>query len=290
MVKMINQIDGKKRIILKPCLICKKRKFEKWAKLDAFTAMKCKHCGMISVNPPPSQQHLDSYYEGYLIRNRKDRKLWEQRKLVYEIDKQWINKFVNGGNVLDIGSSGGQFLSRFDPKKWNRYGVEVDKNAAEYAKRKYGISVKVGNIVDLSFNKKFDLVIMRGVIEHFIDPISVLKKCGRLLKRGGYLFITATPVGDSFAFYVYKEKWHLFTPPGHLHFFTVELMSRVLKKYRLNLLDHHYQYQETPYANPVRDFKKLKNDMRFLNKGKWKSVKTSPPFLGSMITAVWKKI
>jgi len=282
--------NREKRTILNPCLICKKRNFEKWAKLDKFTAIKCKYCGMISVNPIPNQHDLDGYYEGYLINNRKDRKLWEQRKLVYDIDKKWINKFVKKGNVLDIGSSGGQFLNRFDPIEWNRIGVEVDKNAAEYAKRKYDILVKVGNIVDLSFDKKFDLVIIRGVIEHFIDPISILKKCSKLLKHGGYLFITATPAGDSFAFYVYREKWHLFTPPGHLHFFTVNLLSKVLKKYGLYLLDHHYQYQETPYANPVKDFKKLKNDIKLLNKGKWRSVKTSMPFPGSMITAVWKKI
>jgi 2-polyprenyl-3-methyl-5-hydroxy-6-metoxy-1,4-benzoquinol methylase len=287
----MNQISAtKKTSKLNSCIICKKKQFYKWAKLNNFIARKCKNCGMISINPSPDQYILDKYYEGYLINNKKDKKLWEQRKLAYEIDKKWITTFVKNGNVLDIGSSGGQFLSTFDPKKWNRVGVDVDNSVADYAKKNYGVHVKVGNILELSFNKKFDLIIIRGVIEHFIDPLSVLKKCSKLLKHGGCLFITATPAGDSFAFDVYREKWHLFTPPGHLHFFTVDLLSKILKKSGLELLDHHYQYQETPYANPEKDFKKLKTDLKLLNNGKWNSVKTSTAFPGSIITAVWKKI
>jgi 2-polyprenyl-3-methyl-5-hydroxy-6-metoxy-1,4-benzoquinol methylase len=280
----------KKNSKLTPCIICKKSNFEKWAKLDEFMARKCKNCGMISINPLPEQYVLDEYYKGYFKDSKKNKKLWEPRKVAYEIDKAWITKYIQRGNVLDIGSSGGQFLSIFEPSKWNRLGVEVDADTADFAKKNFGVNVRVGNIMDLSFNKKFDLIIIRGVIEHFIDPISILKKCSTLLKKGGCLFITATPVSDSFAFEVYREKWRLFTPPGHLHFFTVSLLSKIVKKYGLELLDHHYQYQETPYANTQKDFKKIKNDLILFDKGLGKSVHTSPPFPGSMMTAVWKKI
>ena len=274
---------------IKPCIICKNTKFEIWAKLDVFTARKCKKCGMISVNPIPTQEHLDKFYDDYLIQNKKERKLWEQRKIAYKIDKDWITKFLDHGKVLDVGCSGGQFLSYFDPKKWARYGVEVDDSAVEYAKKNYGIAVRKGNITELTFNEKFDLVMMRGVVEHFANPITVLKKCSSLLKKGGFLFITATPSGDSFAFDVYREKWGLFSPPGHIHFFTVDLLSRILKKNGLILVDHHYQYAETPYANPQKDFEKIKNDINLIYKGKRKQVKESVPFPGSMMTAVWKK-
>jgi 2-polyprenyl-3-methyl-5-hydroxy-6-metoxy-1,4-benzoquinol methylase len=274
---------------LKPCIICKKKKFENWAKLNTFQAKRCLNCGMISVNPTPEQHFLDHYYEGYLEENKKDRKLWEQRKITYQIDKSWISKFIDHGKVLDIGCSGGQFLSYFEPKRWKRFGVEVDEAAANNAKKKFGINAKVGNVTDLEFKEKFDLIIMRGVIEHFSNPVNVLKKCSSLLKKGGYLYITATPAGDSFAFDVYRDKWHLFTPPGHLHFFTVQLLTRIVKQYGLELIDYHHQYTETPYANTLKDFMKIKNDIILLNSNKKEKVKTSPPFPGSMITAVWRK-
>jgi len=274
---------------LSPCIICKKIKFQNWAKLDSFQSKKCLSCGMISVNPIPSQKILDNYYNGYLIENKKDQKLWEQRKMTYKIDRDWISKFITHGKILDVGCSGGQFLNYFNKNNWKKFGVEVDPSAANYAKKKYGINVQIGNLVDLEFKQKFDLIVFRGVIEHFSNPISILKKSCSLLKHGGYLFITATPTGDSFAFDIYREKWHLFTPPGHLHYFTVPLLSKLLKKYGMKEVDHHYQYAETPYANGKYDYKKIQNDIIFIKNGKKSKISTSPPFPGSMMTAVWKK-
>ena len=275
---------------IQPCIVCKKSNFQRWAQLDEYIARKCKNCGMISVNPTPDQEFLDNYYEGYLEENKKDLKLWKQRKITYEIDKKWISKFIDKGKVLDVGCSGGQFLSYFDSGKWKKYGVEVDKKAALEAKIRNKIIVKSENILNLDFHEKFDLIMFRGEIEHFSDPVSVLKKCSQLMKIKGYLFITATPAGDSFAFNVYREKWGLYTPPGHLHFFSVEHLTRILKKMGFMLIDHHYQYSETPYADPEKDFKKIMNDIFLSYQNKQSEIKESVPFPGSMITAVWQKI
>ena len=272
---------------LKPCIICNGNNLEPWAKLDYLEAKKCTSCGMISINPHLNNIGLTKLYENYFSYRLDDKDLFEKRKILYEIDRNWITRFIDKGTILDVGCSGGQFLNTFDPKKWDRQGVEIDKNAAEHAKKEYGISVKVGYFPEIKFEEKFDLVMMRGVIEHFSDPISVLKKCAEVLKPGGYLFITATPVGDSFAFYVYREKWHLFTPPAHLHFFSVDLLTRVLNKFGLSLIDRHYQYEETPYANSKEDFAKIQNDI--ILKSLEKQITYSQSFPGSIMTAVWKK-
>lgn len=274
---------------LKPCIVCNGNNLEPWAKLDYLEAKQCADCGMISVNPHLNNDGLAKFYENYFSYRLDDKDLFEKRKIMYEIDRNWIARFVDKGTVLDVGCSGGQFLSTFDPKKWDRRGVEIDKNAAEHAKKEYGIPVKVGYFPEINFEEKFDLVMMRGVIEHFSDPIGVLKKCAEVLKPGGYLFITATPSGDSFAFYVYREKWHLFTPLAHLHFFSVDLLTRVLNKFGLSLIERHYQYEETPYANPKEDFVKIKNDIILSYLDKHDQIDTSPSFPGSIMTAVWQK-
>lgn len=274
---------------LKPCIICNGNNLEPWAKLDYLEAKQCADCGMISVNPHLNNAGLAKFYENYFSYRLDDKDLFEKRKTMYEIDRNWITRFIDRGTMLDVGCSGGQFLSTFDPKKWDRRGVEIDKNAAKHAKKEYGIPVKIGYFPEIKFEEKFDLVMMRGVIEHFSDPISVLKKCAEVLKPGGYLFITATPVGDSFAFYVYREKWHLFTPLAHIHFFNVDLLTRILNKFGLSLIDRHYQYEETPYANPKEDFAKIKNDISLSYLGKYDQIDTSPSFPGSIMTVVWQK-
>jgi len=55
------------------------------------------------------------------------------------------------------------------------------------------------------------------------------------------------------------------------------------------LIDSHYQYQETPYANPQKDFKKIREDIVLITSGNGDQIKTSVPFPGSMLTAVWQK-
>lgn len=274
---------------LKPCIICNGNNLEPWAKLDYLEAKKCRDCDMISINPHLNNDGLAKFYENYFSYRLDDKDLFEKRKMMYEIDRNWITRFIDKGIVLDVGCSGGQFLSTFNQKKWERQGVEIDKNAAEHAKKEYGIPVKVGYFPEIKFKEKFDLVMMRGVIEHFSDPISVLKKCAEVLKPGGYLFITATPAGDSFAFYVYREKWHLFTPLAHLHFFSIDLLTRILNKFGLSLIDRHYQYEETPYANPKKDFLKIKNDIVLSYLNEYDKIGISPSFPGSIMTAVWQK-
>ena len=245
---------------------------------------------MISVNPHLNDEGLSKVYEDYFSHRLDAKESFEKRKIMYKIDLDWITKFIDHGKVLDVGCSGGQFLSVFDPNNWEKQGVEIDKDAAEYAQNEYDIPVKIGYFPELSFKEKFDLVTIRGVIEHFSDPISVLKKCTEVLKPNGYLLITATPVGNSFAFDVYREKWDLFDPLGHIHFFTVGLLTRVLKDFGMSFIDQHYQYEETPYANPEKDFAKIKNDIILISQGKENQIRTSVPFSGSMMTAVWKKI
>jgi 2-polyprenyl-3-methyl-5-hydroxy-6-metoxy-1,4-benzoquinol methylase len=275
---------------LRPCVICNGKNLEAWAKLDYLEAKKCKDCGMISVNPHLNDEGLSKVYQDYFTHRLDEKELFEKRKIMYKIDHDWVTKFINHGKMLDVGCSGGQFLSIFDSKKWERQGVEIDKDAAEFAKSKYDIPVSIGYFPEISFEEKFDLVVIRGVIEHFSDPISVLKKCAEVLKPNGFLFITATPVGNSFAFNVYREKWHLFTPLAHIHFFTVDLLSQVLKSFGLSLIDQHYQYEETPYANPENDFAKIQEDIVMISQGKQDKIKTSVTFSGSMMTAVWQKI
>ena len=272
-----------------PCIVCGNRQFEFWARQNYLEAKRCVECGMISVNPHYSEEGLNTLYSEYFAHRQEDVITKQQRDVAYLIDRDWVSNFVKGGNVLDVGCSGGFFLSKFPSQRWERYGVEIAADAAEYAESHFDIPVRVGNIVELDFDEQFDLVMLRGVIEHFRDPISALGKCSKLLKPHGYLFITATPAGDSFAFEVYREKWRLFVPLEHIHFFSVKLLSRLLSVYGMRLISHHHQYEETPYANPSQDFKKIQQDIVLVMEGHREEISGSVPFPGSMLTALWQK-
>lgn len=272
----------------KGCIVCGKDNFSLWAKLHYLRALKCLNCGMVSVNPHISEEGLKIFYNTYFKNRLNNTALFEARKIMYKLEHEFISHFVCKGSVLDVGCSGGFFLNEFTPHAWRRKGVDVDRNAAVYAKANFGIDVLTGDFSKIDFKgEKFDLIVLRGVIEHCIDPRGYLKKCASILKHKGLLFISASPNIESFGAEIYREKWRLFTPIEHIHFFSINLLNRILSPLGLSLLERKYFYEETPYADILADYTRLKKDILLIMNGHRDKVKESAPFWGNMITGIW---
>ena len=283
-------LDGMKKymdIEVKPCIICGEENFNIFAKKSYLTALECEKCGMISVNPYFTNIGLEVLYTKYLSGRLLDIELEDKRKTMYDLDRDWILNYIQRGHILDIGSSAGYFLSRFDSNSFVRHGVEFASECKTKAKELFNIPIRIGNVVEMDFDIKYDLVILRGVIEHFIDPNSVIEKISKIMNKGGLLYITATPNGQSFAFDVYREKWKLFST-DHVHFFSVNHLDSLIAEKGFNLVSSYYPYEDTPYANIKNDFNKIRKDIGLIESGDRSLVESSTPFPGSMISAVWR--
>ena len=57
-----------------------------------------------------NQEGLNTYYSDY-IGDRFERKKMQQRELQYKIDANFLERFIDSGNLLDVGCNGGFFLS-----------------------------------------------------------------------------------------------------------------------------------------------------------------------------------
>ena len=272
-----------------PCVVCGNKNFDIHSELEYLKGRKCKECGMISVNPYYTKEGIELLYSKYLSDRLLDKKKLQQREIMYDIDRDWVLRHITRGSVLDIGSSAGYFLSRFNANNFKRLGVEISDDCRIEAKNKFNIPIIVGDFTKIEFDEAFDLITMRGVIEHFVDPVSVIEKTSEIISKGGLLYITATPNGAAFAFDVYRGKWNLFSP-DHVHHFSLQHLDNIMSRYSFKLIDYSYQYEETPYSNPYYDFNKIKKDICLIAKGFDDDVTESVPFPGSMITALWKKI
>lgn len=273
---------------IRPCIVCESKDLEIFASRDYLTARICKKCGMISTNPYFNEEGISILYSNYLADRLNIEEKSRQREIMYEVDRDWILNFISSGTILDVGCSAGYFLSKFDREYFDRNGVEMSERYVELAKNNFDIPVRSGNFTSMDFDRKFDLVIMRGTIEHFVYPIQVLKKVSEITEEGGLVYICATPNGSSFAFDVYRGKWGLFSP-DHVHFFSLDHLDSILRGFGFKLLARNYQYEETPYANPIKDFSKIRKDISLIEQGRNDDVVESVPFPGSMISAVWKK-
>ena len=217
------------------CYVCGGSNFSSWAKEEYLEALYCNDCEMISINPHFTEDGLDQFYNHYYEKRVISKELGEQRKEMYIGDRDWILNHISKGKVLDIGCSGGDFLSTFDSHNWDKYGIDLTDDALKSASENYGIKTFKGKVWETDVGQDYDLVMMRGVIEHFKNPLPAMKKAIDILKPGGLMYLTATPAGDAFAFNVYRHKWRLFTPLEHIHFFSEKQLNKLLKNLALHL-------------------------------------------------------
>ena len=100
---------------------------------------------------------------------------------------------------MDIGCSTGEFLEAIDWRD-ERFGMEI----SQYAR---SIATETGVRFDrdiFSESDFFDLVIIRGTIQHLDEPFLFLKHAFTALRPGGYLVFLATPNTNS-PFYRLKK-------------------------------------------------------------------------------------
>jgi SAM-dependent methyltransferase len=96
-------------------------------------------------------------------------------------------------SILDVGSGKGLLLKKLQKNYPNShlYGVEPSRNALKFF-HKFFPDVKIfeGVFEESPFlDKKFNLVVSNGVLEHVPNPVDFLKKIRRCVAENGFLYI-----------------------------------------------------------------------------------------------------
>ena len=275
----------------RPCAVCSGTEKAPWATLAPFKAVRCVVCGLVWVDPFLTDEGLKRYYAGYRSSRLQNARLMELRKRQYELDRDFLQAYIVEGRVLDVGCGEGRFLATLSDR-FERYGLELDHESVAFAKAHFPFGERIAQRLlgqDGFAPEQFDLVMMRGVIEHLSDPRGAVQRVGELLRPGGYFFITATPNVDSFCAEIYREKWNQFQPAEHLYYFSVRTLARLCASFSLELVAKDYPYLETPYADVVNDHAKVLRDMELIQSGKQDQVGKSSAFWGNMMTVLFRK-
>ena len=168
----------------------------------------------------------------------------------------------------------------------------MDGKAVEYARKNFdfGGNVQLISLFDAKFPRdSFDLVVMRGVIEHMPNPHRAIDRVGKLLKKGGYFYIAATPNIESFCADIYREKWNQFHPIRHLYYFSPHTLLILCEKNDMSLVAQDFPYTETPYARIREDHIVVLHDFKLLQNDNFEKIERSPPFWGNMMNIVFQK-
>jgi SAM-dependent methyltransferase len=123
------------------------------------------------------------------------------------------------GQLLDVGCGSGVFLARMKQLGWQTVGYETDPIAAQFAREKFGLTVKEGSLADVGLPEaSFDVVTLSHVIEHVHSPGALVMQCQRLLKPNGKLIIL-TPNTASLGHRIFRRAWRGLEPPRHIQCF-----------------------------------------------------------------------
>jgi len=165
------------------------------------------------------------------------------------IDKQYENfkriwKFLNrikpiqsNSKLLDVGCGIGNYTSLFKNKGLKTYGIDINFDFINFAKKNRKSYFLVGRSEKLPFKKnKFDICICNSLLEHVRDWESIITEAKRILKPKGILSISTTNTQHPFQGEIKNFPLYPWIP----QVFKNKLLNYIIKnkKELINYSDH----------------------------------------------------
>lgn len=185
------------------CSVCGKRETEiiarRGAKKIPIYVSICPNCGLVYLNPRwKKKKYVEFYAEEYKKWRREENvvlsgKTNKKFSLIFERIKDFISH--KPLSILDIGSAKGIYLEYFKRKFPEAYLAAIEP--MPYCQKHLIESIGANLLSDdaesnwqINVKDRFDLIIMRMVLEHLLNPLSALKKVSFALSKQGLFYLS----------------------------------------------------------------------------------------------------
>lgn len=197
---------------------------------------KCLQCGLLQVPSIDHPQGLDDLYAD-VIDNDYLNNLTAKRK-TFARAYQSIKPFLSStGNLLEVGSYCGLFLSEAKKQGWNVTGIEPSRWAVNHVQPAFGPAVINGSLEKVApmLKKEYDVVVSWDVLEHVKNPTEYLKIINALLKEGGTVALSTLDMNSWFPrlagrFWPWIMEMHLF-------YFDTEVLRDIFHRAGFEMLE-----------------------------------------------------
>src|SRR5258706_6229614 len=133
------------------------------------------------------------------------------------------------GELLDIGCGTGNFLAAARDRGYGVTGIELDRNAARFAKERIGLQrvfpLTIAEFAERHAGEQFDVVTFFEVLEHQAAPVEFLQKVKTCVRPGGIIELSVAN----------RERWLtgpdvLDYPPNHFLRWNATALSKFLSE------------------------------------------------------------
>jgi 2-polyprenyl-3-methyl-5-hydroxy-6-metoxy-1,4-benzoquinol methylase len=217
--------------------------------------------GYRRLDPLPTAEELDRFYrEQYYDLLAAGGRAPELRRLMQggeeaQLELLWLSKTMwrdirdvldqhmshkQERLLLDVGCGPGYFGRYMQEGGWHVVGIEPSRDAAEIA-RSFGILVydSVEQCLDQE-KRRFDAVTFLNVLEHVLDPASLLERI-RLLMEKQSILVCRVPndfsaIQECAADKLGLEPWWI-AIPDHINYFNFESLVRFLEQLNFEIVE-----------------------------------------------------
>lgn len=156
--------------------------------------------------------------------------------------------------ILELGCGEGMFGSYLrDKMSAEVWGIEIEPKFATKAKKNLD-KVYIGDaesIIRKLPARSFDVIVANDVLEHMVDPYSVLKEAKRILKKDGVVVSSIPNIRNFHVIYhlVRHGQWE-YVESGildrtHLRFFTSKSINNMYERLGYEVAQHEGIFEET---------------------------------------------
>jgi len=193
-----------------------------------FRSVRCLNCTHVFCSPIPKniyKKYEDVVDKQYL---RYTKSIKESAKVILPM----IKKFIPEGKILDVGCATGEFLNVAREFGYVVEGLELSKWSSDIARSK-GIKIYRSLLKSIASknSKKYDVITLFGVIEHFEKPGEEMAYISKLLKPGGLLIVWTGDI-NSISSKLLKHNWW-YWQGQHIQYFSSKSLILLGKTYGL---------------------------------------------------------
>jgi len=235
------------------------------ASIDDWQLKRCLNCGFVYLENAHGYEQLTDAFVWTKTKAAEFERRREREPILFTAERSFrhlrrrifgrrckatglLREFVGRGTFLDIGCGAGGYIRRAAPELVGS-GIEVEPGAAqeadEFARTIGGRVIQADALSGLQQfeDNSFDGCLMRGYLEHEIEPRQVLDEVHRVLKPGGHIVVQVPNYG-SINRRVRGNRWCGYRFPDHVNYFTPHSLRQMVTDHgfevvRFHLLNRH---------------------------------------------------